>query len=141
MKQLFLLTILGLFLTTGSAFAQFTGKWKTIDDNTGKVKSIVEITESNGVYTGTVVQLFRGADEDQDPDCTECKGNKKGQKIIGLEIVYDMTKDGDELSSGKIMDPENGKEYRCKMWREGEDLKVRGYIAFLYRTQTWKKVD
>jgi len=38
---------------------------------------------------------------------------------------------------GDILDPENGKVYRCKVWVEQGNLMVRGYIAFLYRTQKW----
>jgi len=35
------------------------------------------------------------------------------------------------------MDPETGKVYDCKIWLENGQLKVRGYVAFFYRTQTW----
>ena len=61
--------------------------------------------------------------------------------IVGLEIIRDMKKDGDEYAGGDILDPENGKVYRCKIWVENGKLMVRGYIAFLYRTQTWLPAD
>ena len=91
---------------------------------------------------GKIVELFRGADEDQDPICEKCKDHRKGQKIIGMNIVSDMKKDGDEYSGGEIMDPANGKTYTCKFWLEdAKTLKVRGYWGFIYRTQTWHKAD
>lgn len=137
MKHLLSLTVALIVFTCTTALGQVTGKWKTIDDETGKAKSIVEITESNGKYYGTIIQLFRGSDEDQDPVCKVCPGDRKNKKIIGMQIVRDMKKAGSEYKGGTIMDPKTGKVYECKMWKEGNNLKVRGYLYFLYRTQTW----
>ncbi|MEQ9378701.1 MAG: DUF2147 domain-containing protein [Imperialibacter sp.] len=114
-----------------------TGQWVTIDDNTGKKRSIVEIYESEGKYFGKIVKLFREPGEEQDPVCDECEDYRKGKKIIGMNIITDMEKEGSELDGGEIMDPENGNIYKCKIWREGDELKIRGYLYFLYRTQTW----
>jgi len=143
MKYLMQLFALGLFFVSFGLSAQsVTGKWKTIDDETNKPKSIVEIYEKDGKMYGKIVELFRGADEDQDPICEKCKDHRKGQKIIGMNIVSDMKKDGDEYSGGEIMDPANGKTYTCKFWLEdAKTLKVRGYWGFIYRTQTWHKAD
>ncbi len=132
--------ILIFSLISWVSFGQQTdifGKWKTIDDKTGKTKSIVEITERNGKAYGKIIQLFRPPNEDQDPVCMECTDHRKGQKVIGMEIISGLQRDGKEWSGGKILDPENGKEYTCKLWVEQGTLKVRGYIAFIYRTQIW----
>jgi uncharacterized protein (DUF2147 family) len=118
------------------------GKWKTIDDETGKPKSIVEIFEKNGKLYGKVVKLFREPHEVQDPVCSECEDDRKGKKVIGMEILRDMAKEGDEWSDGTICDPKNGKIYDCELWLDpsnANQLKVRGYILFLYRTQTWMR--
>lgn len=115
------------------------GQWKTIDDETGKPRSIVEIEERDGKFYGKIIKLFREPGEEQDPVCKECDGKKKGQKVIGMEIITDMKYDeGDkEYSKGEILDPESGNVYECKLWVEDSNLKVRGYVMFLYRTQTW----
>lgn len=129
---------LALLAMTYCASAQsIVGKWKTIDDNNGKARSVVEIYEKGGEYFGKIVKLYRDAGEDPNPTCDECKGDKKGKPIIGMEIISDMEKDGDEYEDGEILDPENGKTYDCKMWIEDGNLKVRGYLLFFYRTQTW----
>lgn len=119
------------------------GLWKTIDDETGAEKSIVEIYERSGKYYGKIVKLFRKPHEEQDPVCNECDedDSRFKQKIIGMVIITDMVKDGDEYEDGEILDPNNGKIYSCKFWREGNKLYLRGYWGFLYRTQEWIKND
>lgn len=139
MKTNLLFIILLLFVSV-NAIGQRTsifGEWKTVDDNTGKIRSIVEIYEKNGKAFGKIKKLFREPHEDQDPICVECTDHRKDKKVIGMEIISGMEKDGDEWEEGEILDPENGKTYNCKIWVEEGKLMVRGYIAFLYRTQTW----
>ncbi|MGB1074863.1 MAG: DUF2147 domain-containing protein [Flavobacteriales bacterium] len=121
------------------------GQWKTIDDETGRVKSIVEISERDGQLYGTVVELFRLPDEDQDPHCDLCDDDRKDKRVLGMEIVRNMVQDGQKLEweDGTICDPKNGKVYDCEMWIDPEnmnELKVRGYILFLFRTQTWVRI-
>jgi uncharacterized protein (DUF2147 family) len=117
------------------------GKWVTVDDETGERKSVVEITERNGKVYGRIVQLFRKPDQEQDPSCTKCdpKDDRYNKKVRGMEIIRDMARDDDEWEDGTIMDPKTGTVYDCKMWLEDGDLKVRAYVAFLYRTQTWER--
>jgi uncharacterized protein (DUF2147 family) len=133
--------ITACFVFQGFAQVSPIGKWKTVDDNTGKTKSVVEISERGGKLYGKVLQLFDP--EKPDPVCEECAADdpRYMKPIVGLEIIRNMTKDGDEYAGGDILDPENGKVYRCKIWVENGKLMVRGYIAFLYRTQTWLPAD
>lgn len=131
-----------LIIFTSMIFAQNTivGKWKTIDDETGKAKSIVEIYEKNGKIFGKIIELFREPNEDQDPICTKCEDYRKNQKIRGMVIITNLVKKDDVYEDGEILDPKKGKIYRCKMWLENGLLKVRGYWGFIYRTQTWYPV-
>mgnify|MGYP001210438130 CR=1 FL=1 len=131
-----LLGFLLVFAIPGYADESPVGLWKTIDDDGQTEKSYVQITEKDGTLSGKVVRLLQ---KPQDTLCEECTGERKDQPIVGMEIMWGLTKeeDGKTYTGGKILDPDNGKEYRCKIWREGDTLKVRGYIAFLYRTQTW----
>ncbi|APF17126.1 DUF2147 domain-containing protein [Caldithrix abyssi] len=135
--------ILSLFTT--QAFAQqdpIIGKWKTIDDETGQPKSIVEIYMRDGKFYGRVDSLFRKPGEDPNPKCDKCPEDdpRYNQPVLGMEIIKDMVKDGDEYTGGTILDPKKGKIYRCKLWLEDGKLMVRGYVAFFYRTQTWYRV-
>ncbi len=131
---------------SNSGFAQndpIIGKWKTIDDETNEPKSIVEIYKKGDKYFGKIDTLFRKPNEDPDPVCDKCPEDdpRYNQPILGMEIIKNMEKDGDEYSGGKILDPKKGEIYRCKMWLEEGKLKVRGYLYFLYRTQTWHRVE
>lgn len=118
------------------------GKWKTIDDSNGEERSIVELYDRNGLVYGKVIKTFLKPSEDPDPVCDQCSpdDHRYNKKIIGMEILQKMKKSGNEYSDGDILDPENGRVYRCKIWIEDGDLKVRGYWGPFYRTQTWKKV-
>ncbi|MCF8361074.1 MAG: DUF2147 domain-containing protein [Prolixibacteraceae bacterium] len=141
MKKTITLLIISLFVFSFSmAQNSVTGKWRTIDDDTGEVKSIVEITKKDGKLYGEIVQLFN-EDPNYDPLCTECKGKLKNKKIIGMQIINGLKKeDGEWVGDDGILDPDNGKFYDVKIWVDEDDpkkLNVRGYIAFLYRTQTW----
>jgi uncharacterized protein (DUF2147 family) len=135
--------ILTVFCISAVASAQssIVGKWKSVDDNTGDPRSVVEILEREGKIFGKIIKLFPKPEEDPDPICDKCdpEDARFNKKIIGMEIIMEMTKDDDEYSGGSILDPEVGKVYRCKVWLEAGKLKVRGYLGPFYRTQTWLK--
>ena len=124
-----------------------TGTWKTIADegpDKGKAKSHLEIFEQNGAVFARIAKLLL---EPQDKVCEKCKGDLKGKPLVGMVIMSEMKKTGkideefgDEYAGGEIMDPENGKSYRCKIWVKGDLMTVRGYIAFFHRTQNWYRV-
>jgi len=144
MNQSIVCTIILSLLFTFQIQAQdVAGVWKTIDDDGETVKSHVEIFEKNGKYYGKVIKLFREPDEIQDPKCIDCKGDKKDKPVLGMEVVWDLEKKDQFWQDGKIMDPENGKEYKCFMELiEPDKLKVRGYIGFslIGRTQYWYRI-
>lgn len=121
------------------------GVWKIIDDQTGKPKALVRISEANGELRGKIEKLFCEPGEEPNPKCDKCEGLLKDQPVIGMTIVNGMKKDGGEYSGGKILDPEIGKVYKSKMSlaNDGKKLNVRGYIGvpMLGRTQTWVRVE
>ncbi len=133
------LLLLSLLLPLLLFSQDITGRWISIDDVSHKPKSVVEITLRDGKAFGHVVKLFREPTEDQDPLCKECDADddRYMKKVIGMEIIRNMKKDRDEWHDGTILDPKNGSVYDCKLWIEKGDLKVRGYVMFFFRTQTW----
>lgn len=141
----FILIFLAFFCISSIASAQgsIIGKWKSVDDNTGDPRSIVEIIEREGKIYGKIIKLFPKPEEDPDPICDKCspEDGRFNKKIIGMEIIKEMSRDDDEYSGGSILDPEVGKVYRCKVWLDEGKLKVRGYLGPFYRTQTWLKAQ
>ncbi|MFT4834814.1 MAG: hypothetical protein ACI8WP_001577 [Flavobacteriaceae bacterium] len=136
--------ILVVALNASGYSQDISGLWKTIDDKTGKPRSIVKIEARDGNYVGTIKKLFREPNEVQDPICEVCPDDRKNQKVIGMEIIKDMkfNKRENIYEDGEILDPESGSVYDCKIWLdESSQLQMRGYIMFLYRTQTWLPVD
>ena len=146
--KLFVKTMLaGLAGISLSAFAQMTpvGQWHTVDDKTGEVKAEIHITEQAGALAGRVFKSLRN-DPTAKKTCDDCKDDRKGQVIIGMEIIRGVKQEGAEnlwAGGGKILDPENGKEYTVRMTPldGGKKLQVRGYIGPFYRTQVWLRVQ
>ncbi|WNG38377.1 DUF2147 domain-containing protein [Archangium minus] len=145
-RWLGLATLTVLFATSALAQApSAVGRWTTIDDETKKPKSVVVIYEEGGKLFGKVEKLFREPNEEQNPLCDKCEGTLKNQPIIGMVILRDLKKDGDEWTGGTILDPANGKTYKSKIAVEdgGKKLKIRGYIgvALIGRTQYWVRAE
>ncbi|WP_338814915.1 DUF2147 domain-containing protein [Bernardetia sp. Wsw4-3y2] len=141
--SLFSIICLVFSFTSSSPNQTILGKWKTIDDETKKPSSIIEIYEVNGKVHGKLIELLQEG-RDENSLCTECSGKRKNQKILGMEILWDLKKESDkEWEDGEILDPNNGKTYSCQVELESNDkLKVRGYIGFslMGRTQYWYRV-
>src|SRR5512146_2266544 len=96
-----------LALMPMAAFAQNTpvGKWRTIDDKTGKVKSVVEIYETtDGTLAGKVVQVL-DSEKGPNPLCDACKGANHNKPITGMVIAWGLQHEGNTWDDGKILDP------------------------------------
>jgi uncharacterized protein (DUF2147 family) len=135
------LLIFVLFFCQISFSQTIFGKWKTIDDITGIEKGIVEIYEYKGKVYGRILEIFEA--DKKHLKCLACDGDDKNKPLLGLLIIKGLKKDGNEYNSGKVLDPKNGKLYKCYITLEEPDkLKVRGYIgiSLFGRTQYWHRV-
>ena len=147
MKRLVAAILMATASLAVMAQATPVGLWKTIDDETKAEKSLVRITETNGVFTGRIEKLM-AADAKPDAVCEECTGERKGKPIVGMTIISGIKKNAeheDLWDGGTILDPNNGKTYklRLKPSEDGKKLEVRGYIGapMFGRTQTWFKAE
>lgn len=137
----YIMTLAAFVITLNLSAQTAVGTWKTIDDEDGKVKSHIVITEVDGLLVGSISKLI-------DPEreiCTACKGDNKDQPLVGMQIMWGLASEGEgEWAGGNIMDPKSGKTYKCKIALENaNELKVRGFLGFalLGRTQTWYRVS
>ena len=129
------------------AWAQMTpeGLWRNIDDKTGEAKAEIRIQANKaGVLTG-VLEKRLAKDAKPDDLCKECSDDRKDKLLLGLEIIRGAKKaeDKDVWEGGKILDPENGRNYTLRMTpvEGGKKLEVRGSIGPFGRTQTWVRVQ
>ncbi len=142
MKRVFLLAILtGLLVARMLPAAESPGgRWKTVDRETGKVVSTVEVYEQGGKLFSKIVALTEPNDQQGKPKiCDACRGTDKDKPIIGLVILRDLSQSGDRYKGGTVLDPEDGKIYPAEIWVEDGNLKMRGYFGMFYRTHTWPK--
>jgi uncharacterized protein (DUF2147 family) len=125
----------------GAAAAEApVGQWKTIDEKSGAVQSVVGIYDQGGKLFGKIVSLTQPVDAQGKPKiCVKCTGDDKDKPIVGLVIIKDLSADGDHWKGGTILDPDDGKVYKAEIWVEEGKLKVRGYLGFFHRTQAWAK--
>ena len=130
MKRMILSFVLALIAWVGYA-QDIKGKWLT---EAGDAQ--VEIYEQNGKMNGKIVWLEKGPDT---KDVHNKDEKLRSRKLMGVNILSGLTKKDDKWEGGRIYNPKNGKNYKCAIWLDGNKLKVRGYIGFLYETQTWKR--
>ena len=142
-KSLFALSAIA-FCSLASAQMSPVGRWNTVDDKTGEIKSEVRIVDNAGVLTGSITKFLK---KDSKPDavCDLCSDDRKDKLILGMQIIRGAKKsDGKEVwEGGKVLDPENGKTYTLKLTplEDGKKLEVRGYIGPFSRPQTWLRVE
>ncbi len=120
------------------------GVWQQVDDD-GNVGALVTITEVNGVYVGQLSRLYLGPNDDLNPVCNDCRGDKHNQPLLGLVFIEEMKQSGLDYDGGKILDPETGNIYDASMHLspDGTKLTVRGYLglSIFGRSQTWNRVQ
>ncbi|TYT25157.1 DUF2147 domain-containing protein [Luteimonas viscosa] len=136
--SVFLTATLLLALAPALAADPAEGRWKTIDDETGQAKSIVEIAQAaDGTLGGRIVELLNPSKPN--PTCDKCKDDRKGKPITGMEIIRGMKRDDDAYSGGTILKPDEGKVYKSKMEliEGGDKLEVSGCVAFICKSQVW----
>lgn len=137
--------IIGIVLTLTAnlvlAEGSPVGTWRSIDDKTKQERSIIRVTEENGELRGVVEKIFDQPGDDPAHLCKECRDQRKDQPIVGMTILWGLKRDGDAWTGGEILDPKNGKVYRCKITLsdDGKSLNVRGFIgiSLIGRTQVW----
>lgn len=141
---------IGLF-AAGGALAQSNaqagvprspvGVWKSVDDETGRAKALITISEANGQLAGKIDKLIDPSEPDANPKCDKCSGARKDQPVLGMTILWGLKNEGEEWIGGEILDPKNGKTYKAKLKLVdgGKKLEVRGFlgVALFGRTQTW----
>ena len=137
MKKIILSGLMMAFSISLNAQTIF-GVWENRDDETNKVDSYIEVFEKDGKAFAKIIEITDPLK--QTNVCDLCEGSYKNKLILGMTILTNLVKDGDEWSDGEILDPKNGKVYDCYISLASDNkLKIRGFIGFslLGRTAYW----
>ncbi len=116
------------------------GHWQVVNsDGTpgGKVETYLE----KGLLFGRVTEVRPGRTAKD--VCDKCSGEYKNHLILGMVNMRNFHAEGDDWVGGTVVDPENGKEYKGKIWADGKDtLRMRGFvgISLLGRTESWVRI-
>ena len=128
------------FFFSLSADEVITGFWKTIDEKTKRAQSIVAVYDYQGVYYGRLVVTFND-DGTLNDTIYDPKGRAPGVVghpfYAGMDIIWGLKNNGRKYSGGSILDPEKGNIYGAELWRQGQDLIVRGELLIFGRNQVW----
>ena len=144
LHALFAAITLPLSIAAAAQSLSPAGLWQTIDDDTKTPKSLVRITERDGIVSGVIEKVLDPAK--RDAKCEECADDdpRKGKPVTGMTILTGLMKEGDAVyGGGKVLDPNNGKVYaaRVTVIDGGRKLEMRGSFLFIGRTQTWLRVE
>lgn len=143
------LLVLSLLLLPVVAIAEPpspVGVWKTINESSGKAEALVKIVEVNGELRGSIAKLYQEPNEDQNPHCEKCSGERKNAPILGMTILFGLHRSDDgNWTGGEILDPNNGDTYHATLAvaPDNHSLSMRGYIGvpLFGRSQTWLRVE
>ena len=117
------------------------GHWQVMNSDGpagGKVDTYLE----NGKLFGRVTEVRPGRTPKD--VCDKCSGEFKNQLILGMVNMREFHAEGDDWVGGTVVDPENGKQYKGKIWAVDKDtLRMRGFIgiSLLGRTETWTRLN
>ena len=135
-----LVLIFSVFFTISGVSQTIFGHWNSYDEETNKIESVIKVYEKDTKAYAKIISISDASRSSA--TCVECSGNRKNAPILGMNILTGLKKDGNEWSGGKILDPKNGKEYKCYIQLlDHNTLKLRGYIglSMFGRTAIWKR--
>jgi len=144
MKKLFFVLSILIFSTACLMAADnVIGLWRGVDENTGESTMFTYIYEYQGKLYGRIVVTFdegllKDTVNQPEHEAELWKGNPY---YAGMDIIWGMEDRGNRWKRGKICDPKEGKIYASEMWRDGDNLIVRGKIGPFGRNQIWQPVQ
>lgn len=121
-------------------FSEIQGKWMQSNDE-GVAKSVLDLFIDNNKLYAQVYEIIDV--NNKKAVCEECIGKNKNKPIEGMTIVDGLTFKDDYWQNGKILDPNNGKYYKCYIEIiDKNTISVRGYIgiSLFGRSQIWRRV-
>lgn len=144
--------LLVLAFSAASAMANgLDGRWIIAGEKPGEIVSIVRLeptgSGADALFRGFIEMLTVKPGENPNPKCNKCSGANKDAPIKGMEFITGLKRAAPSANGeiafedGKVIDPESGKSYRCKMVlaTDGQSVKVTYYLGFLSQSEVWTR--
>lgn len=116
------------------------GKWKTLDDESGKPMTITEVYEAkNGTLAAKISENLG-----LPATCSTCSGAYKDKPFVGIVTLSNLKANKDGSWSGNGYKPSDDRKFNAKSVKlvdGGKKLEVKGCVAFICRTATWVRAD
>lgn len=136
-------TLIALLLATASfaASAQESpvGKWRTLDDKTGKPMTVTEVyVTKNGTLAAKIVENLG-----LPATCTTCSGEYKNKPVVGMVTLWNLKQKNGVWSDGNGYKPSKDTKFKAKSVKlvdGGNKLEVTGCKAVFCRSATWVRV-
>ena len=130
-----------LFLFSCNLMADdIAGFWETIDKETKKPSSIIAIYFYQGKYYGRIIGTYNDQGVLNNTiyhTISRAPGIKGNPYYCGLDIVWAAQLEDDGAYRGHVIDPKEGKVYKAELWRQGQNLILRGEVFIFGRNVLW----
>lgn len=121
-----------------SAADPVDGRWRTLDDETGKPMSIVEVSTAGGTLNARVVETLN----EPNAKCTQCSGADKNKPVVGMRVLWDLKQQDGVWGGGSGFKPSTGDSFKAKSVKpsaDGRTLEVTGCKLMFCRTAKWER--
>ena len=125
------------------------GLWKSRDQKSDKPRSLVAIYKYGDMYYGRMLATYDSQGNINDT-ILEQKDTAPGvvgnPPYCGMDFIYNVKEEEDSEEDysrykGEIIDPEKGKIYKVELWRDGDQLIVRGELWIFGKNIPWQKAS
>lgn len=142
MRKIILAAALASLAFSASAqnHASPLGKWKTLDDKTGKAMTITEVyMTKNGTMAAKIVENLG-----LPATCAECSGEYKGKPTVGIVTLWNLKESNGVWGGGNGYKPSEDTKFKVKSIKViegGKKLEVTGCKAIFCRSATWVRAN
>lgn len=150
MKQILTIFAVLLTLSLGAQTwkqSDYTGKWQTYDDKTGKPNGRIELYISNGTIYAKVLEgpYVRNEDGTMAKDTKNPDPKLRSRLIKGMNFLFDFTWDAENKRwvKGRVYDSRSGKTYSARLELVDKNkMKLTGYmgITLFGKTVYWTRL-
>jgi len=142
MRKIILAGLVASFALAASAQNNTSplGKWKTLDDKTGKPMTVTEVyMTKNGTMAAKIVENLG-----LPATCADCSGEYKGKPTVGMVTLWNLREKNGVWGGGDGFKPSENTKFKAKSIKlidGGKKLEVTGCKAIFCRTATWVRAS